>query len=145
MCAFIMHQGNAGPIINYGNGRKWQVHFWMAKPKVLFARFMARNGRLTKPLYTRNIVPRKAWSFVCASYDRLSGVGKLWLNGNLKFKRNVGRFRLATKEPIRIGVRKGDKRTFRGRISCVQIYSAALSKRQILDAMRRCTKRGKNL
>jgi hypothetical protein len=141
MCAYVKHDGNAGPIVNYKKGPKWGVHFWFAKPKVLFARFVARNGKMTPPIFSGPIVPRGAWSFVCASYDKITGTAKLWLNGSPKLTKKVGRFSLATKEPIRIGAKIGDKRTFRGKISCVQIYSAALYKRQIRDAMRRCSKR----
>lgn len=144
ICAYIQHDGNAGPIVNFKRGPAWGVHFWMAKPKVLFARFVSRNGKMTQPIFSKPIVPRRAWSFVCTSYDKDTGVAKLWLNGSPKKVKKVGRFSIATKEPIRIGAKIGDSRTFRGKIACVQIYSAALFKRQVRDAMRRCTKRGKH-
>ena len=59
---------------------------------------------------------------------------------NRKFEdfRYIGRIRLATNYPIRMGARVGDKRNYRGRIACLQIYDRALTSKQIDDAINNC-------
>ena len=53
-------------------------------------------------------------------------------------RKRIGRIRLATNYPVRMGVRVGDGRYFRGRISCLQVYDVALNTRQIAGRAKRC-------
>lgn len=141
LLAWIYHEGSAGPIFNYmPNG--WGVHFWMISPRTLFARFTRRRGRrFTKAVVSRKVTPRR-WQFVGATYDGRTGRAKLFVNGRFTTRRNVGRIRLATNYPVRMGARIGDRRYFRGRISCMQVYDRALTARRILRRKRRCFRKG---
>lgn len=57
----------------------------------------------------------------------------------LQVKRTrVGRINLATQYPIRVGSVRGLRRHFRGRITCLQIYGAAMDADQIKAVKRRC-------
>ena len=72
------------------------------------------------------------WKFVGASYDRCSGEAKLWVNGAVVQTLNIGAgLELATQESIRMGVKTGDSRYFKGRIAQMRIYNRALSQEQI--------------
>ena len=141
LLAWIYHQGHAGPIFNYmPNG--WGVHFWMVTPTMLFARFTRRRGRrFTKAVTSRRVRPRQ-WQFVGAVYNQRTGRAKLFVNNRFTANKYIGRIRLATNYPVRMGARIGDRRYFRGRISCMQVFSRALTARQILRQKWKCSRRG---
>lgn len=141
LLAWIYHQGQAGPIFNYKpNG--WGVHFWMVSPRTLFVRF-TRRGRLrsTKSVMSRRVLPGR-WQFVGASYNQRTGQAKLFVNGRFTATTYIGRIRLATNYPVRMGARVGDRRYFKGRISCMQVYDRALTAKQILRRKTRCFRKG---
>lgn len=141
LLAWIYHTGRAGPIFNYmPNG--WGVHLWMVSPRTLFARFTRRKRRrFTAAVYSRSVLPRK-WQFVGATYSYRTGVVRLFLNSKFVASKRIGRFRLATNYPVRMGARIGDRRYFKGRISCMQVYNQALNRNQILVRQKRCFRPG---
>lgn len=141
--AWIYHNGRSGPIFNYDR-RGFGVHLWMVGPRVLFVRFVKRSRGRTSSVATYTKKPRyRAWNYIGATYDYNTGVATLWLNSKPVAKQSIGRFELATNYPIRMGARIGDKRAFRGKISCVQVYSIALNEKQIRGAQKRCFKKRK--
>ena len=135
--AWIYHEGRAGPIFNYmPNG--WGVHLWMVSPRTLFVRYTRRRGRKpTKDLSSRKIKPLK-WQYIATTYDYITGYAKLYLDGKVIAQRKIGRIRLATNYPVRMGARRGDRRYFRGRISCVMVFDVALNPNQIARRKKRC-------
>lgn len=141
--AWIYHNGRSGPIFNYDR-RDFGVHLWMVGPRVLFVRFVKRSRRRTSSVATYSRKPRyRAWNYIGATYDYNTGVATLWLNSRPVARQSIGRFDLATNYPIRMGARIGDRRAFRGKISCVQVYSVALTAKQIRGARKRCFKKSK--
>ena len=136
--AWVYHEGRAGPIFNY-NPRGFGVHLWMVRPRELFARFVQRSGRFTRPLRSRK-VRYKAWNYVGTTYNQRTGIGTLWINSKLVARQKIGKIRLSTNFPVRLGARIGDGRYFRGRLFCIQVYSAALTGKQIDEAKKKCFK-----
>lgn len=140
--AWVFHSGKSGPIFNYDR-RGFGVHLWMVGPRVLFVRFVRRSKRRTASVATYAKKPNyRAWNYIGASYDYSSGVATLWLNSEPVARQSIGRFDLATNYPVRMGARVGDKNAFRGKISCLQVYSVALTAKQIRGARKRCFKKG---
>lgn len=135
--AWIYHEGRAGPIFNYmPNG--WGVHLWMVSPRTLFVRYTRRRGRKqTAALSSRQIKPR-TWQYIAATYDYITRYAKLYLDGKVIAQRRIGRIRLATNYPVRMGARRGGRRYFRGRISCVMVFDVALNPNQIARRKKRC-------
>lgn len=138
LLAWVNPEGLSGPIFNY-NPRGWGVHFWIIRSNTLFVRFVTRRRKMTKPLISAKVRP-KAWNFVAASYDQRTGVAKLYIDAVLVAKTRIGKIRLSTNYPSRMGARIGDKRNFRGRITCMQVYDVALYPSQIREARKRCFK-----
>lgn len=137
--AWIYHEGKAGPIVNYRRGPGWGVHFWMTGPHTIYVRFVKRDGRFTPGIVgTGKRLPHRAWIYVGASYNYATGDAKIWVNSRVIAHKNLGRFELATQYPIRVGSRVGDRRYFKGRIACIQIYSKALRAAQIHQARKTC-------
>lgn len=141
--AWIYPEGTAGPLFNYHPSARG-VHFWLKTPRTLYASFMHRKGRkYTAPVRSRSIQLRK-WQFVGATYNRNTGTAALWKNGKKIAKRFIGRIRLATNYPVRMGARSGDRRYFKGRVTCLQVYSVALTAAQVRRAAKKCFKAGES-
>ena len=129
-----------GPIFNY-NPRGFGMHLWMVRRNVLFARFVKRNKKFTRPVATNRVKPG-TWHWVGATYDRNTGYARLYVDSRKTAERYLGRIKLATNYPVRMGARVGDRRFFRGKITCVQVYNVALTRQQIRAAMKNCFKPG---
>ena len=136
--AWINPDGPVGPIFNY-KPDGFGVHVWMVRRRVLLVRFVTRKRRFTTPVKT-NLIKPKAWNFITATYDQRSGYARIYIDSKEVARRRIGRIRLATNYPARMGARVGDKRYFRGRITCVQIYDIPLRQWQIKAAKRLCLK-----
>ena len=141
LIAWILLKGSAGPIFSYMPNRRG-VNFWMMSRTMLFARFTHRKKRLlTKAVISRGVVPGQ-WTYVAATYNQKSGRAKLFIQNRFVIRRHIGRIRLATSFPVRMGAQIGDNRCFNGRISCMQVYPMALTARQVNARKTRCFRRG---
>ena len=132
---------SSGPLLHF-NPKGWGLHLWIINRYRLFARFVPRSGKSVKALYKR-IKPRR-WNYIAATYDRRTGLASLWLDSLPIIQRRVGRFRsgLATNYPIVIGSKPGDRRKFRGKIACVQMYNYAMNGQQIRSKKKKCFREG---
>lgn len=140
--AWIYNRGKAGPIVtSKRNGRG--VNFYITNRKTLSVRYTQQLGRrFTKALKYSGMKPR-TWQFVGTSYNKNTGVAKLYVNGRRVARRKIGRISLATNYEIRVGARQGDPRYFRGRLACLQFYNAALTTNMIRRRMKACFRKGK--
>ena len=123
--------GPDGPIFNYNTGGSYGVHLWVLNG-LLYAHFLDRTfSNPFTPVYHTSLAGE--WKFVGASYDNETGEIKLWVDGAFKLTRNaIAGVELGTQGSVRMGVRKNDRRYFKGKISQLQIYNEALSQQQIL-------------
>jgi len=140
LLAWIKHTGRSGPIFSYYPSG-WGVHFWMTSRRQLFIRFTRRNRRQPTPVIY-NHLQHNRWQFVGATYNKRTGVAKLFVNNRFVARRYIGRFQLATQYPVRMGAKIGDRRYFRGSISCMQVYAVPLSRNAILSKKKRCFRKG---
>ena len=129
LLCWVYHIAQEGPLFNYRTRGGWGVHLWVVAGQ-LCVRFMKRDYSLTHRLLHTTLAG--GWKFVGASYDRGTGDAKLWVNGAVVQTLNIGAgLDLATQDPIRMGVRIGDGRYFKGRIAQMQVYNDVLSQEQI--------------
>lgn len=139
--AWVYPVGTDGPLFNYHPSARG-VHLWLRKRRRLYARFMRRKGRrYTTPVTSGGIRLRK-WQFIGASYNRNTGTAALWRNGKKIARKFIGRIRLATNYPVRMGARSGDRRYIKGRVTCLQVYAMELNKAQVRRAAKKCFKPG---
>lgn len=142
LLAWVFPAGPVGPIFNYKTDG-FGVHFWLTRPRELFARFVSKKGSFTTPIKS-NKIRLRAWNFVGTTYNHRSGIAKLYINNKLVASRRIGRITLLTNYPARMGAKTGDNRAFRGRITCMQVYGVALNVRQMKLAKERCFKTSKS-
>ena len=102
----------------------WYMHGQM------FVRFIRRDYSFTNHLLHTALAG--GWKFVGASHDRKTGDAKLRVNGAVVQTLNIGAgLDLATQDSVRMSVKSGDGRFFKGRIAQMQVYNTALTQRQI--------------
>ena len=129
MLCWVYYNGKDGPLFNYKTSGHWGVHLWVAAGQ-LFVRFTKRDYSFTNGLLNTHLAG--GWKFVGASYDGGLGDAKLWVNGAVVQTLNIGAgLDLATQDNIRMGVKSGDGRYFKGRIAQMQVFNSALSQEQI--------------
>ena len=131
MLCWLFPGGRDGPLFNYRTSGSWGVHLWVASSQ-LFVRFTKRNYGFTNALLNTQLRPEDGWKFVGASYDQASGDAKLWVDGVVVQTLYIGaNLQLATQDSVRMGVKIGDVRYFKGRIAQMQVYSDVLTQEQI--------------
>lgn len=133
---WMFHDGVNGPFVHY-NPQGLGVELAMTGRREIVARFVKRSSSYSVPLKSRQIKYR-AWNYVATTFEQRTGLAKLYINSRQVAYKTVGRMRLATNYPLRLGAREGDRRYFRGRLFCLQIYSKPLTGRQIEAAKRKC-------
>ena len=131
MLCWLYPGGQDGPLFNYRRSGVWGVHLWVVSGQ-LFVRFNKRDYSLTQHLENTHLKPEDGWKFVGASYDQANGDAKLWVDGKVVQTLNIGaNLQLATQDSVRMGVKIGDARYFKGRIAQMQVYNVALTQVQI--------------
>ena len=133
MLCWVYPENTDGPIFNYKiTGWPWAVHFWMHSGK-LYGVLSQRNYVVIYPwLLTYPVVALSQWHYVGFTYSRITGMGKLWLDGQRVLQRNIGAgLSLSTQDNVRMGAIENDGRYFKGRITAMQIYDVALTEDQI--------------
>ena len=132
LLAWVFPMGR-GPIFEYFRG----VKFWVVRSDTLYVHFIRRDRRRTRVLIKRRLRPRR-WNYVGATYDQRTGIATLWLDSRPILSQNIGKsITLATKNTVYMGG------SFRGRISCMQVYSVAMTGPQIYKVKNLCNKPGK--
>lgn len=126
----------SGPIFHYFP-RGWGVHLWMKNPRTLLVKFVPRSLQTISVVTSRRIKP-KTWNYIAATYDYVTGLATLWNDAIPISQRNIGKIQLATNYPAISGKKPRDRRIFRGRIACLQIYDRALTGRQLRRIKKKC-------
>ena len=140
---WVYNEGRSGIILNYGPNRKgFQLR--MISRRVLQVVIVERRRRKTITVRTRGrFIKYKAWNYVGVTYNEGSRVVTVWVNSKVVVTKRIGRVQLDTSKPIRLGGRRGSRQNFRGRLFCLQLYSVALSRKQIDEAKKKCFIKGK--
>ena len=139
MLCWLNYDGQDGPIFNYRtSGSSSGVHLWVLDNK-LYVRFNTHGYSATADLTLKDTKPvARGWKFVGASYDYGSGEAKLWVDGVVVQTKDIGKgLELATQGNIRMGVKSGMMKYFKGRIAQMQVYSESLTVGQIQTIQRR--------
>ena len=125
-----------GPIFHYFP-KGWGVHLWLKNTRTLLVKFVPRSLQTISAVTSRKIRPR-TWNYIAATYDHVTGLATLWNDAIPISQRNIGKIQLATNYPAISGKKLRDRRIFRGRIACLQIYDRALNGRQLRSIKKKC-------
>ena len=142
---WIFSKGTQGPIFHFTTGKSRQIfnpgmilQLSLSRPNIV-ANFLRRRGRRAslRANLKGKIRPRR-WYFIGLSYNKNNGIARLYVNNRVVARKTIGSFNLATNFPVRMGAVKGNRRWFRGRVSCLQLYKVPLTTGQIAARARRC-------
>lgn len=133
---WVYPQGQDGPLFNYRPSGDWEVHFWIVNGK-FFSRMAERGGPLFRYLLSPTPLMIGRWAYVATSYDYNTGITRMWVDGIEVAQLDIGFHSMATNYDVRIGVKSGDGRQFKGRVSRVQVYDVALTLEQVLAVQNR--------
>jgi hypothetical protein len=118
---------SGGQIFEYNKGVKFSV----SKSDTLYFRVDPRQ-----PAVTARKLRKRQWNYVAATYNSRTQMAILWYDSIPVAHRRIRRTRLETHRTGSMG------RYFRGRIMCMQIYNAALDRKQIQKMKHLCTTPG---
>ena len=139
---WVYNEGRGGTVFQY-NPKGQGVGLKIIGHNQIEARIVSRKGTKNIPVRT----PKKAfkprtWTYIGFSYDYTLGIVKIYVNDKPVVTRVIGRMELLTNRPARAGSTRSVRRFFRGRLSCIQVYSRALSDYEISTVKTRCFKGG---
>ena len=133
MC-WVRPGGKDGPLFNYKKAGAWGVHFWIINGKI-FNRITKSDKHEWRDAISAD-KPLKVgkWVHVAATYDHKTGQNIIYVDGKMSKAQNIGTgFEISTNDPeVRMGVKGGDGRYFKGAITQMRVYNVALSEQQIL-------------
>ena len=142
---WVFNEGRGGTVFQY-NPKGQGVGLKIIGASQIEARIVSRRlGTKTKnfPVRTPTMAFKpRTWTYIGFSYDYTLGIVKIYVNGKPVVTRVIGRMELLTNRPARAGSKRRGRRFFRGRMSCIQIYSRALSDYEISRVKTRCFKGG---
>ena len=133
LCWLYFENTSAGPIFNYKSSRRWAVHVWINRYGKLYVNFRNREYLSTSyPFWTNQPLATHKWHYIGASYDYITGMASLWVNGVRVVEENIGAgITLGTQDNVRVGVKADDPRYLTARIAAMQFYDVALTAEQI--------------
>jgi hypothetical protein len=95
----------------------------------LYAFIVHSSGTLY--LGVPNVFQAGVWKHVAFTYDRASGLARIYRDGVVLAEQNVGSLRLRTDLPLAVGASPREGRFFRGTLDEVACYTRALSPAEI--------------
>lgn len=146
--AWVYYNGpSSGPIFSYVEKQGLGVQLWVMRQGKLFARLMARDGRLSDIVTLENddVNLTGNWHYVGVSFDHSSRRATLWIDGrSVQEKITLDKLELKTGGMMRLGsVSRKHTKHFKGKISCIQVYNKALSHSEVKAVKDRCLLDGK--
>jgi len=136
MC-WVQPGGQDGPLFNYRESGPWGVHIWINFKK-FFNRITVRDTHAFRTAISSfEELAEGQWYHVAATYDHNTGVNSLFINGHPDNSLFINTsYEISTNDnKVRMGVKAGDGRYFKGKIAEMKVYDFALNADQIQAAM----------
>ena len=136
----MVYPESHGPLVHFGSNQ-WGTRFTITPDKGLLWKVCDR-GNITlcrEDLEAKGRLEMKQWNHVGATFDYSTGFASLWINRKWVAGKTFEKREISTNNDIRIGAAEIDPTVFKGRISCLQIYSQALKRSQIRATKDACS------
>ncbi len=129
---------SAHPVFEWGRvNNNWGAHFWISVTTggggagSLFANIADTGGTSHYFSSTPGRVTANVWSHVAMTYDKASGVAKMYAHGTNVATATLGSFTPQTTSTLHLGYRPYDNTRFAGLIDEPAVYSRALTPDEI--------------
>jgi hypothetical protein len=126
--------------VEWNNGSSIGAHFYLSHgwfggggPGDLMANIEDTSGGWHAVFSAAGLVNTTSFQHVALTYDKASGVGKLYLNGAVVASQNLGTFTPQTSFPMYVGQRPSDNSValYSGLMDELSVYGRALSQTEI--------------
>ena len=135
MDAWILPASGTKPIIEYSTPTAFGAHLWIHTDNDVFANFVDTGGgyHILKAGFAMTL---NQWHHVAATYDKTSGIGAIYLDGEEILSLVLGSFNLATGSDVYLGHRPlpqepPPNKFFDGLIDEAHIFNRALTPQEI--------------
>ena len=142
LLAMVFPDETEGPIVQFSPSGTYGPHFWVVNSgTTLFFRITRRDDYFATTILSSALLKPRQWFYVGATYDYSTGVVRNWIDGKMVGEVSIGSMEISTDQFIRMGYSAipSDTRTFKGLISCLQIYNRALTQEEIAAAKDACS------
>jgi hypothetical protein len=127
------------PIVEWGDASNIGVHFYVShgwfdvRPGDLLANIEDTGGGWHPVFTAAGLLNTNSFQHVALTYDKVSGMGTLYLNGAVVASANLGSFTPQTSFPMYIGQRPSDSSValYSGLMDELSLYARALSQTEI--------------
>ena len=127
------------PIVEWNNGSSYATHFWISTPAgggagCLYANLVDTNGNAYPFGSGGGFVVANVFQHVALTYDKLSGLATLYLNGTNIAQQHLGSINPKTSDDLYIGTRisgGAQANWWTGVIDEISLYNRALSANEI--------------
>ena len=137
MC-WVQPGGQDGPLIIYENNFRRGIELSIANGKFFHVIVDRPHRRILNIVRAVEVLPVGKWVHVAASYDHITGINSLYINGQLSVSRNIGKgHEIATDgKKVRMGAPSYNNNYFKGKIAEMEVYDVALNEAQIQTSVR---------
>jgi hypothetical protein len=120
------------PIVEWNSGSTCGAHFWMSVANVgnLYANVVDSGNGSHSFSSSPGIIVTNQFQHVALTYDKSSGLGRLYLNGILVAQQNLGVFTPQTGYNLYLGNRPGSA-LWSGLLDEISLYNRALSSNEV--------------
>ena len=147
---WIFQTGHAGSIVNFNSNESNEgseaygrspvsVEIRTSGSSSISADLAGNDGRRVHLWSNSSEALANEWRYIGVSYDHSNREVIMWIDGedvdHLSILKNLD---LSTDRSIQIGGRQGKQDSFEGRISCLQVYDRALSRKEVKAVWNRC-------
>ena len=140
---WLKNEGKRGIILKY-NRKPRGFQMRMKNERELQVVVEDRTSTKTYKVSTSvRDIKYRVWNYIGFTYDGTTQMATILVDSKPVARRKIGKVRLDTRKEIRLGGYQGSSEYFRGRLFCLQLYSVALSRRQIEEAEKKCFLKGK--
>jgi RHS repeat-associated protein len=132
-----VNKGNEPVLLGWNNGSAWGVHLWERQEWFI--------NELRAVLYDTNGVRHEfavgenyaaidgLWRHYALTYDKPTGIAKLYINGVLQGQASLGSFTPQTGHDLYFGYIQGQSTPFAGMLDEISLYNRALDGQEVQD------------
>ena len=135
MC-WVQPGGQDGPLFNYGHYPIPGVQISIVGGKFYHSIFDRRDGFRRNILRAVEVLPVGKWVHVAASYDHITGINSLYINGQLNASQNIGKGHQIATDRYKVRMGADGISYFKGKITEMEVYDVALNEAQIQTSVR---------
>ncbi|MFN7138786.1 MAG: LamG-like jellyroll fold domain-containing protein [Limisphaerales bacterium] len=131
---------SARPIAEWYRGAHRGVHFYITVSGAanLYANIKTTEGQHKTFASAPGVVQLHTWQHVALTYDKGSGIGRIYLNGSIVAEQALGIFTPDTFTDLVFGHNPTHNHYFSGRMDEMAVYGRALSPQEIQVATGKC-------